>query len=163
MLESSHNQKSHVAPQFDCLDLGNTCCHWWCHWCHLKPVPMASHEQKSHVTPHFSFLDLRTAMVPLWKCQCDMKRHVAPHFYCLDLSNAMLPLTIPSVSHDADTSANYITCWKESCCTSFHLFWPKECNGAIYDAISIVWCWCWCQWHHMAKEVMLYIILITFA
>ena len=31
---------------------------------------------------------------------------------------------------------------KESCFTSFQLFWPKELNDAIYDAIDIMWYQC---------------------
>ena len=57
----SHDQYSHVAPHFDCLDLRNAVVPL------MMPmlVPMASHGQKSHVVPHFDYLDLRNAIVPL--------------------------------------------------------------------------------------------------
>ena len=40
-----------------------------------------------------------------------------------------------------DISANGITLPIKSCFASFHLSWPKEYNGAIYDATDVEWCW----------------------
>ena len=50
----SHDQKCHVAPHSDCLDLRNAVV--------SLLMPMASHDQESHVVPHF---DLSNTIVPL--------------------------------------------------------------------------------------------------
>ena len=112
---------------------------WWYHWCccwqymMLTPTPMAPHDQKNHVAPNFNSFGLR---------------------------NAMVPLTVPSVSHDTNTSTMWHWHWqqwchmiKKLCCTSFWLSWLNKCSGATDNAISIRWCWCWCQWHYMIKKV----------
>ena len=39
----------------------------------------------------------------------------------------------------------------KSCCTSFWISWPKECDAATNDTFSIMWCWHWCQRCHMIK------------
>ena len=50
-------------------------------------------------------------------------------------------------SHDTDVNGSGIASMKRSCCTSSHLPWPKECNIAIDDAISILWHWY--QYNHI--------------
>ena len=63
----------------------------------------------------------------------------------------MVPLTMLSV----------LCCWcccqwchmnKNLCYTSFWSFWPKECSGAIDDAVGIMWQQIWHQWCHMTKK-----------
>ena len=66
-------------------------------------VPMASHGQRNNVEPHFNYLDLMNAIVPL----TTQKHH-------------MTPVLVQMVSHD-----------QKSCCISFWLSWPNECNGTI--------------------------------
>ena len=119
---------------------------------------MTSHDQR-HVASHFDSIDLGNVIVPLMMLLewCDAgdstniinwpKSHVTPHFSCLDLRNAVVPLTIPLASYSTKASSNYGTWLKKSCCTSFSLFWAKECNGTIHDAISIMWCLHWYKWH----------------
>ena len=100
-------------------------------------------------------------------CQCqfqwghELKGHVAPHFSQLKLRNAMVPFFILLALCDANASANSITILKKLCCTSFQLSWLNKYSGAIDDAIDITWCWCQCKWQHMAKQVMLHLLLIT--
>ena len=48
---------------------------------------------------------------------------------------------------------------KNSCWNSFWSSWPKNCSGAINDAISVGWCWQWCQWLNMTRKNMLHLIL----
>ena len=63
----SHDEKNHVAPHFNCLDLRNA----------MVPLTtlLAScdtttggngvTDQKSHVAPHLDYINLRSAVVPL--------------------------------------------------------------------------------------------------
>ena len=101
--------------------------------------PMASHDEKSLIESHFNSVDLR---------------------------NAYLPLTMPSASHDADVNANGIIWAKRSCCTSFQLSWPKECNHTIDNAISIMWQWhpmthIMSKWHNVTTLHLISIILTS--
>ena len=132
--------------------------YWWFHQYHAIPVllSIASHDQKIHVAHYFKFLDLRDEVVSLvmslasHDTNASAKSHATPHFNCLELRNAVVPSTMPLISCDADGSTNGMTWEKESCCTSFWSFWPKECNGAIEKTIGIRWHQC--EWHHMKKE-----------
>ena len=54
----------------------------------------------------------------------------------------MMLTLVPMLSHD-----------QKSHCTTFQPLWPKECNGAIDTAISIMWHQC--QLHYITNEVML--------
>ena len=62
---------------------------------------------------------------------------------------------MPVVWCDINTDVSGVVIFK-----TFQSSWPKECNGAIYNAIGFMCCWCWCQWHHMTKKVMLHLILV---
>ena len=66
-------------------------------------------------------------------CQWDhmTKSDGASHFNHLDLRNSVEQFTMPLASCDADTDANGIMWWENSCCTSHQLSWPKEFSGAI--------------------------------
>ena len=107
-------------------------CHWWYHWYLVMLIQISSHDQKVCVSTHFHHLDLR---------------------------NAVMPLTMPSTSLATNASMEGITWPKRSCCTLFQLSWPKECNGAIDNAVTIydanagaTWWWCRQQWSHMTKK-----------
>ena len=149
-------------------------CKHWCQWCHMT---------KSHIAPHLIVYDLRLYLIsviltlritvmPLTMKLASHdtnagasgivwpKNYVAPHFDHPDLSNAIVPLITPSVSCDTNASASGMTWPKKSCCTSVWMSWPKECNGAIDNVISITGHKYWCQWHHKTKKVMLHFILI---
>ena len=65
-----------------------------------------------------------------------------------------MPLTIPFGIRD--TGANGIT-WPKSQITPHSDVFTKEINGAIEDAVGIMWCLS--QWCHMTKRHMLDIIL----
>ena len=57
----SHDQKSHVAPNFICTDLRNTMITLTVLFCHMMPVsvPVVSHNQRRHFAPHFNCLGVR--------------------------------------------------------------------------------------------------------
>ena len=74
----------------------------------------------------------------------------------LHLTWSMLPLVTSPASHDAKASANGITY-----CTPYWTCWPKECSGAIDNAIGLMWHWHWHQLHHITKKVMLQLIWIV--
>ena len=123
---------------------------------------------KCHVAPHFGYLYPRNAMVPLMTLSItwchelydmmltmvsnDKKIHITPHFDHLDLRNVVVSFAMSSASHDTSTDASGIT-WPE---VILHLILilisGQECNGAIDDSGSSMWCWCQCQWHHMTKS-----------
>ena len=56
-----HDQKGHIAPNFNFLNLGNAMVPLMM----LALAQMASHHQESHVVPHFNYLDLRDAIMAL--------------------------------------------------------------------------------------------------
>ena len=99
-------------------------------------------------------LPLVLVLVPVALVPYDhtIKIIVESQFDCLDLSHTVVPLMTPLASYDANAETSDVTWPKQSCCTSFQASWPKKCNVAIDDAISIMCCWCWCQWHHMTKS-----------
>ena len=76
------DQKSHMSPHFDHLDLRKT----------MVPLMTVSHDA-----------DAFTSGIT-WT-----KSHVAPHFDYQDFRNAVVPLMIPSGIHDADTGTSGIT------------------------------------------------------
>ena len=163
--KASHDQKSHVASQVDCLDLMNVMMSLMIPLvsCDTNATASDTTWSKCHLAPHFEHLDQRNIVVPLMmpsvSCDADTdandatwpKSHVVPHFDHLDLRNVMLPLMMLSVSCDA--SANGFTWSDKSCCTSFWLSWPKECNN---NTVGIMWCWCQHQWCHMTKKNQCY-------
>ena len=71
--------------------------HWYCHWCHLMPMPMALHEQK--IMLHLISIVFTKEMqwchwwhhhhyvmsMPLLISSHDKISHVIPHFNPLDL------------------------------------------------------------------------------
>ena len=159
----SCDQKSHVTSKFDCLDLRNvkvifliltTSCD-----ANASVNGMTWQEKSCCI----SFLSL-------WPKECNdavgikwhwhwhwmnyMTKKVISHFTFLNrkrecnrtIDNAVSMMLIPMVTHD-----------QKSCCTSFWVYWPKDCSGAITSAVCITWCWCQCRWHHMSKKVMLYL------
>ena len=163
----SRNQKSHVAPHLDCLDLRNakvwlimpsasnyakarasciTLWQCWCQWDHMTEEVM----QWCHFQHYWCDVTLTVALMVLH----DQKCHVAPHFNNLDVWNAVVLLTMPMVSLDAKASASVMAWSKRSCLISLQSSWCKECNGGHW------WHCCCHQWHHMTKKVMLHLILI---
>ena len=66
---ASHDQKSHFASHFTCLDLNNVSVPLTTLLASCGTNNSASNisDQKSHVTPHFDHLNLRNAMVLLMK------------------------------------------------------------------------------------------------
>ena len=71
------------------------------------------------------------------------------------------------VGCNAYTGANWIRWPKKSCCTSFWLSWPKECNSTIDNSIGIMWCWVCCQWityfQHWCQWCQLMLMLVSMA
>ena len=63
---------------------------------------------------------------------------------------------MPKALHDAEIGTSGITCSRKYCCTSFHLSWPRKCNGTIDD--TVVSMWCLSQWCHITKRDMLHIL-----
>ena len=125
-------------------------CHWWCcpphmmltsmKWYPITTMPVASYDANVDVNGI------------TWQ-----KSHVAWYFCYFNVKNAVVSFMMLLAWHDTDNDANGIKYPTESCCTSFQLFWPKECSGAVF---GIRWCWFWCQWHHMAKTVLLHLLVI---
>ena len=109
MPNASHNQKSHVAPHFNHLDLMNAA------------VLLASQDTDMGAN-----------------CVHDENYAVALHSDHLDLRNAMVPLVILSAPCYAYTRASGVTWQKLLCCTSFLSSWPKEYDGAIDRAAVLV-------------------------
>ena len=72
----------------------------------------------------------------------------------------MVALMMPSPSHDDDTIASGVT-WPKSHVAPHLNCQPKECSGAIDNAVGITWHQCLCHWHHKTKEVMFHLILIV--
>ena len=164
---ASHNQKSHVAPHFDHLDLMNAMV--------LFTMPSAWHDVDTSVNCiSWSMLHLVLIILTLqmqWSCwQCHWyhltpmlmwsKSHAALCFNCLDLTKAMVLLTTLSMSCVGNADVNGTALQNSSCCTSLQLSWPYECSDAIDNAIGITWWQCWYEWYHMMKEVMLHLIWI---
>ena len=133
-------------------------------------MPLASHGisaeavgvmwPKSQVAPHFDCLDLRNAVVPMMtlSASCDpgvcvncltwQNSNVAPHFDYLHETNAVLSLT----AHGLDAGPSDIKWTKNSWSTLFQSSWPRECNGAIENNISIMWYQCQHQGCHLTKK-----------
>ena len=106
-------KKSHVASQFNCLDLGMEWCYWWHHLNHMMliQVHMVSHDQKSNIAPYFNHLGLR---------------------------NAVVPFMTQLASCDASASASGITWLNKIWYTPFQSPWLKKCNGATDDTTDIM-------------------------
>ena len=127
-----YEQRSHVTPPFDYLDLWNKRCHWHCHlesgdtgatgiaclcqWYYIT--------KKSCIAPHFNYLDLQNEMLPLtmpsapcdghartW-CHMTKKSYHVPHFSWHDLGNAMVSLMMLLALCNA--GANGVTWLKET-------------------------------------------------
>ena len=81
MSMASHDQKSHVACNFDYLDLRNA----------MMPLVTQSASLYADASANGS---------------CDQKCHVAPHFNCLDIGNVIITLTMQSASCDANSGAS---------------------------------------------------------
>ena len=96
----SHDQKSHVAPRFNHLDLRNA----------VVPLIILSTSYDTDANVISVTLTKGIQWHHLQFCQhCMTKSHIAPHVNHLDLRNAMLSLTMLSISHDSDADANGIT------------------------------------------------------
>ena len=128
---ASHNQKSHVAPQFNYPNLRNAMVPlvMLLKLCDYDASANSIKWPKCQVTLHFYCLYLWNATVPLASCSVNTsangitwkRSHVAPHFDCFDLVNEMVVFTMPVASCDVKQQ---------------------------------------CQWHHMTKKLMLHLILI---
>ena len=113
---SGQRQKSHVASQFNYLDLWNA----------IVPLitSLASCDASAGIN------DVTWSKSP-----------VVPHIDHIYLRNTMVPSMLLLASCDADTGTNGITWLEKSCYTSFQLSLPKECNGTIDDTVSVLWGW----------------------
>ena len=158
----SHDPKSHIAHHFDHLDLTNAMVPYY----DTETILMASNYQKSYVMNCFNHHEIMNLMVLLTMLLVSyntdaivkwLKSHVAPHFDHIDQINVLLRM--PSVLCDTNTG---ITWPKRSHWASFQPSQTNKLNGAIDNAISIMWCWHLCQQHHMTKRVMSYLVSIVF-
>ena len=112
----------------------------WCWW--------------SHFVYHYDHLDWMNALVLLMTLLATLKPkantrgvtwpkgHFVPHLDHIDLMNAVVLLMIPLASHDTNAGTSGMIKWIRSCCTSFQLSCPNECNGAFNDAGTIIWSCC---------------------
>ena len=164
-------------PSDDYLEvLHDFLCQWefWClHQCHVPPTVPWYHVMLMHMASHYQkvMLDLISIILMKGMQWCNWHNvtltlaSVASHgqkvmwhliFSCVDIRRAVVLLTKILASCDASASSNGFTWPSNPCCTSFWSCWPKEFNGSIDDAISIIWCqW---QWYHMTKRSMLQVI-----
>ena len=182
-----HDWESHVTPHFNCLYLGNTLVLLM--MLLALCVARASDQKRHFAYPFSCLFLRKTRMpfmMLLALCDTDTdpnglmwhqhqwyhimpmpvaivswgkKSHVTSNFDCLDLRNVMETLRMLTALCDVNTSANGMTWPEKSCYTSLCSLGHKECNDAIENAISIMWCWCWCPWCHMTKKVMSLFIL----
>ena len=135
MLMALHDQRGHVAPHFNCLDLRNSIL--------LVKMPLAScdtdADTNSITWPKKSFCisdwlseykecngTIANTVSIMW-CWCWYQWHhittkviLAPHFNDLDLLNAVVPMN---------------------------------------DATDIMWCWCQYKWHHIKSNICSNIML----
>ena len=168
----SHNQKGHVASNCDYPDLSNVMVTLRILTASCGTNMSASGmtlQERSCCTSFLSSspMECSDAFSIKWQGHSNqwhyMTKNVILHLTDhLDIRNVMVLLTIPSASCDADADAdtNDVTWPKKSCCTLFWSSWPKDCNGAINNALCITCCWCQCQWHHITKEIMLHLTSI---
>ena len=134
--KASHDQKCHFSPHCSFRNVWNA----------LVPLMMLMAPCDTHASAN---------SIELWKS------HFAPHLDHLNLRNAMSTLMVLSISYDVDTKCSSIT-WLQHYCQwiyvmavlmsvashdkeksgyiSFQLAWPKECSGAIFYTIGIIWC-----------------------
>ena len=82
-----HDQKSHVAPYFDCPDLRNA----------MMPLLTSSASPDAN------------ARMPVLMSSHNENSHCAPHFDCLDIWDVMGPFSVPSTTCDAHAHANDVT------------------------------------------------------
>ena len=179
---ASHDQDSCASPHFNCLDLRNVMVQLML--LPIWDSGASGFSDQKDLLP-FNCLYLRNTVMPFMMClvSCDsdtnpsgimwhqwhhlmlksvagvshdQKSHVTSNFDCLDLRNVMEMLRMLTASCDTNSSANGITWPEKLCCTSFLLFWPKECN----DAFGIKWHWHWDQWLYMTRKVILHHTLI---
>ena len=122
VLMALHDQKSHVAPHFNYLNLRNR----------MVPLIMPSASCDAHAS----------ANGITWP-----KSLVALQFHHLGLRNAMVWLMMLFAPHDADVSTNGIIGPKMLHYTSLWLSWPRKWMVPLTVPFGINWHWC--QWHHM--------------
>ena len=108
---ASHDQKSHVAPHSDHLELTNA----------VVPLTLPSASHDTNATIKFI----------LWG-----KSHVTPLFDYLGLTNAVVSLMMLFASHDVDAGGNGIM-WQKSCCIFFWSSWPNKWNGALMTQLAL--------------------------
>ena len=80
------------------------------------------------------------------------KNHVVLYFHCHWLRNAVVSLITLLTSNDTYITTNSITRPKMMLPLILVVL-PKECNGAIDDAICSLWNWYQWQWHQMTKNL----------
>ena len=141
----SHNQKSHIKSNFDCLYLrsvmvklrmlmslcdANTSANGMT-W---QENPCCTSFQSSWHNKCMGAVDNATTIM-CCLCQCQWqhmaKSHVAPHFNHFDIRIGMVPLMMPSASYNTDTNAN------RPHDTTFQLSWPEEWNYMLFNVISM--------------------------
>ena len=128
----SQDEKSHLAPNFNHLDLMIAMM--------ALMTTMASFDASSsangitwpecHVVPHFDHLHLRNAVVPLMMPFASFntgpstnsimwpKGHVAVHFNCLHLRNAVVSLMTPLMSCNNNASITWCSWQHQWYCMS---------------------------------------------
>ena len=147
----------------------------------LMPVAMVSHDQKSHVTPHFDHPYPRNEMVlftmPSVSCDAGANDVTWPKKSCCTSFWSSWPR---KCNNGMNNTVYIIQCWCQ--CQWLHvtnkvmlhltsIIFILKYNGAIYDAVSIMWHWHWCQYHYVMpmamkfvshdQKVMLYLIFIV--
>ena len=131
-----HDQKGHIASDFDHHDLRFAMVSlimWWCYRHHVMWCQHQWHHMTKEITSTSFWLSWsRKWMVPLIEL-FGIRWHCCQWYHMT----------------------------KKSYCTSFQLSLPEKCNGPIDDAISIMWCWHWYQWYHMTKNVLLHLISVV--
>ena len=123
----SQDERRYVAPHFDHLDLRNA----------LVPLPVLTQRWCHHMTETPMTMALFASNIDVISITWQ-KCHVVVHLNCLNIWNTMVPLVMLLAWCNTDGSPRGIR-WPK---TMLHLIsnaLSKECNCAIYDAMSIIW------------------------
>ena len=142
----SHDQKSNVAPYFNCLDLRNvmnpltTLLASWdantgANRVSAKKVDYMSVQLCLPKECNGAIDDATGSIWHLFQCQWHQlpTSNVVSHFNCLELGNAMVPLPTLLASHAARAGPNIVT-WPKRSCTSF---WSSGTNNAMMQLMVL--------------------------
>ena len=153
---TSHEQ-NHVTSPFDCLDLTDGMVplitlgimwHWHQHqWHHLTQNGMLHIVSVIPPDEYSGAIDNAIGITWCW-CQCQQcqmieKTHFTSHFDHLELTQMQWCYWW---CHQCHVISTLVSKWpKMSQSTLFQSSWPRKQNGAIDNAICVMWCSLWCE------------------